>query len=78
MRKLRLDDHPGYFIIKGNLIKFVEVNMSTIQIKSANLPTSVPRSRIRKAVEEAFRYYGYFQVPSLPAKRRAKKATKKK
>jgi hypothetical protein len=52
--------------------------MSTIQLKRANLPTSVPRSRIRKAVEEAFKYYGYFQVPSIPARRQSKKTAKKK
>ena len=52
--------------------------MSTIQLKSANLPTSVPRSRIRRAVEESFRYYGIFQVNSSPIKRAVKKAAKKK
>ena len=52
--------------------------MSAIQLKSANLPTSVSRSRIRRAVEESFRYYGIFQVNSNPVKRHAKKAAKKK
>ena len=53
--------------------------MSTIQLKSANLPTSVPRARIRRAVEEAFRHYGIFQVNTTSVKRVAvKKAAKKK
>jgi hypothetical protein len=56
---LRLDDRPGYFIIKGNLIKFVEVNMSSIQIKSANLTTSVPRSRIRRKRKNAIIFDAY-------------------
>jgi hypothetical protein len=52
--------------------------MSTLQLKSANLPTSVPRSRIRQAVEESFRYYGIFQVNPTPVRRTVKKAAKKK
>ena len=52
--------------------------MSTIQLRPANLPTSVPRAIIRKAVEEAFKYYGIFQVSTTSVKRPAKKAAKKK
>jgi hypothetical protein len=52
--------------------------MSTIQLKSANLPTSVPRAKIRLAVEEAFKHYGFFQTSRVTIKRPVKKAVKKK
>lgn len=52
--------------------------MSTIQLKSANLRTSVPRARIRQAVKEAFLHYGIFQMNPTPIKKAAKKAAKKK
>ncbi|MFI5192643.1 MAG: hypothetical protein ACHQD7_01260 [Chitinophagales bacterium] len=39
--------------------------MSTIKFKSANLPTSVSRAKIRKAVEEAFVHFDLPQSPFI-------------
>ena len=51
--------------------------MSTILLKSANLPTSIPREEIRKAVEDAFRRINFYQNGRATKTRAYKKAAKK-
>ena len=52
--------------------------MNTIQLKSANLRTSVSRTKIRKAVEEAFAHFDLSRKANKSIHRPAKKAAKKK
>lgn len=52
--------------------------MNTIQLKSANLRTSVSRAKIRKAVEEAFAHFDLSRKANKPTHRAAKKTAKKK
>lgn len=51
--------------------------MSSIQLKSANLPTSVSRNKIREAVEHAFITLHLYQ-PNGSAPNAHKKAARKK
>jgi hypothetical protein len=55
--------------------------MSGILLKPANLPTSVPRKEIRKAMEDAFRHLNFYQngktLRAHAYKKAAKKAAKK-
>jgi hypothetical protein len=51
--------------------------MSSILLKPANLPTSVPRNEIRKAMEDAFRRLGFYQNGKATKMHTYKKAAKK-
>ena len=51
--------------------------MSPILLKSANLPTSIPRNEIRKAMENAFRSLGFYQNGKAKKTHTYKKAAKK-